>query len=229
MEQFTPARLAETGTATLKVLGHDAGRLWDKWVAFINTESASTRTVVEGGTSYATDKTGPLIVAQRNFTLQFTNTSGGLIFGTSTAEVRVAARAQYYVPLLGPTAAWKIEVFEKDGVRVCVIHAPALRVLTPVNFDTRTIEVNAAAGWLRFDRQEMADAARAEITPRLNEEARAQAGSVRDVARKTLTTLVRNWLLSSSEWGGGKINAIQVLFPDETAQAVDFSIPHFFD
>ena len=230
--QFTPTKLAETGSATVGQLGRDgakaASRLWDKWATFINRETTASSTVVEVGRTFSTEKSGPLIVAMREFVLQFPLVNDR-VFGTTTAEVRVSAKAHYFVPLLGPSASWKIEVTEKDGVRVCVIHAPQPRAFTPVNFDTRSIDLKVETGWLRFNREEMRDAAIAEITPRLNAQAQTLAREIRAEARKTVAAFVKTWLLNSNEWGSQKINAIQVIFPYETAKDVDFSIPRFYE
>jgi hypothetical protein len=230
--QFTPAALAKTGTEAIGQLGRDgvqmAARLWDKWDAFIHHQTTATSSVVEVGRTLSTEKSGPLIVAVHEFVLQFPLINNR-VFGTTTAEVRVSATAHYFVPLLGPADGWKIEVSEKDGVRVCVIHAPRPRALTPVTFDSRTIDLKVETGWLRFNREEMRDAAIAEITPRLDAQAQALATEVTAEARKTIATFVKTWLLNANEWGSQKINAIQVLFPDESAKDVDFSIPRFHE
>ncbi len=151
------------------------------------------------------------------------------VFGTSTAEVQAIGQAFYYVPLLGSQATWKIEAMEKDGVRVCVVHAPALRVLTPVNVDTRSLEIRTDTGTLRTNRQEMTDAALADITPRLNHEALMHEVAGRDAARKTIAAFVKNWLQVDANWGPGHLNAIQVLFPGEEGIDTEFTIPGFYD
>jgi hypothetical protein len=225
---FTPREFANAITTPLEKSVTLTGKFLQYAGNFLTTANASTRTEVEVGRISSTDKTGPLIVAKQDIALKFTNVDER-IFGTSTAEVRVAAKAFYYVPLLGPGAEWKIEAREKDGVRVCVVHAPAMRVLTPINVDTRTMEIKASTGVLRTNAQEMTEAALADITPRLNREAVDQAANVRNAARKTIAAFVKNWLLNSGAWGGQKMNAIQVLFPDETSVDTDFAIPGFYD
>ncbi len=228
--KFTPRELAGAMTDPLEKGVVLTGRFFDHVGKFLTTSHTSTRTEVEIGRITATDKSGPLIVAKQDIALKFTNVDER-IFGTSTAEVRVAGRAFYYVPLLGPAAAaeWKIEAVEKDGVRVCVVHAPALRVLTPINLDTRSLEMKTSTGTLRANREEMTTAALADITPRLNREALDQTPNVRNAARKTIAAFVKNWLAQTDGWGGRKLNAIQVLFPGETAGDADFVIPGFYD
>jgi hypothetical protein len=226
--KFTPRELVGTVTASLEKSATLTGKFLQYAGNFLTTANTSTRTEVEVGRITSADKTGPLIVAKQDLVLKFTNVDER-IFGTSSAEVRATAKAYYYVPLLGPAAEWKIEAIEKDGVRVCIVHAPAMRVLTPINIDTRLIEIKASTGALRSNRQEMTDAAYAEITPRLNREAFDQLPGVRNAARKTIAAFVKNWLLTSGSWGGSKMNAIQVLFPGETAVDTDFAIPGFYD
>jgi hypothetical protein len=226
--KFTPRALGGAVAATLEKSVTLTGKFLHYAGNFLTTAHSSTRSEIEIGRITSADKTGPLIVAKQDITLKFTNVDER-IFGTSTAEVKAVAKAFYYVPLLGPGAQWKIEAMEKDGVRVCIVHAPALRVLTPINVDTRSIEIKALTGALRTNGQEMTDAAVAEITPRLNREAFDQASNVRNAARKTIAAFVKNWLLTSGSWGGQKMNAIQVLFPGETAVETDFAIPGFYD
>ena len=226
--QFTPRNLAGAMTTPLEKGVTLTGKFLKHLGDSLTTTNTSSRIVVEIGRVASTDKTGPLIVAKQDIVLKFTNVDERLL-GTSTADARVSATAFYYVPLLGPGAVWKIETMEKDGVRVCVVHAPPLRVLTPINVDTRTMEIKASAGTLRSNQQEMTEAALADITPRLNREALDQAPNVRNAARKTIAAFVKNWLLNSNAWGGQKLNAIQVVFPDETGADTDFIIPGFHD
>ncbi len=226
--QFTPRNLAGAMTTPLEKGVTLTGRFLKYVGNFLTTTNKSSRTEIEIGRVTSTDKIGPLIVAKQDIALKFTNVDERLL-GTSTADARLRATAYYYVPLLGAAADWRIEAQEKDGVRVCVVHAPALRVLTPINIDTRTLEIKASAGTLRSNQQEMTDAALADITPRLNREALDQAPNVRNAARKTIAAFVKNWLLSSNAWGGQKLNAVQVIFPGETAEEADFVIPGFYD
>jgi hypothetical protein len=228
LRQFAPRELSNAVTAPLEKGVVLTGKFLEHVSSFLTTSHASTRTEVEIGRVTSADKTGPLIVAKQDIVLKFTNVDER-IFGTSTAEVRAPAKAFYYVPLLGPNAVWKIEAVERDGVRVCVVHAPALRVLTPINLDTRAIEIKASAGALRTNRQEMLEAALADITPRLNREALDQAGNVRNAARKTIAQFVKSWLKDSDSWGSQKMNAIQVLFPGETVAEAEFTIPGFYE
>jgi hypothetical protein len=226
--QFTPRNLAGAMTTPLEKGVTLTGKFLKYVGDFLTTTNTSTRTEVVIGRVTSADKTGPLIVAKQDIALKFTNVDESLL-GTSTADARVRATAYYYVPLLGSEAVWKIETREKDGVRVCVVHAPALRVLTPINVDTRTLEIKARAGALRTNHQEMTEAAIADITPRLNREALEQAPNVRNAARKTIAAFVKNWLLNSNGWGGQKLNAIQVVFPGETGAETDFLIPGFHE
>lgn len=226
IRHFTPGEIMNAATTPLEKSAALTGRFLEHLGNFLATSHVSSSSEVEVGRVTATDKLGPLIVAKQDLDLKFTNVDEH-IFGTSTAEVRALGRAFYYVPLLGPQAAWKIEVREKAGVHVCVVHAPKLRVLTPVNVDTRSLQIRTEAGTLRTNRQEMTDAALADITPRLNHEALVHEVAVRTAARKTIAAFVKNWLLADGNWGPGYLNAVQVLFPDETADKVDIAIEGF--
>lgn len=225
---FTPRELAGAVTTPLEKSVTLTGKFLQYVGNFLTTANTSTHSTVEVGRITATDKTGPLIVAKQDIVLTFTTVDEQL-FGTSTAEVRASAKAFYFVPLLGPGADWKIEALEKDGVRVCVVRAPPLRVLTPVNLDTRSLAIKTTTGAFRSNGQEMTEAALADLTPRLNREAVEQTRNVRDAARKTIAAFVKTWLLHSQAWGNEKTNAIQVLFPDEQPLDTNFTIPGFYD
>ncbi len=228
LRHFTPAAIMNAATSPLEKSAALTGRFLDHVGKFLTTSHVTSSSELEIGRVTATDKLGPLIVAKQDLELKFTNVDEH-IFGTSTAEVRVVGRAFYYVPLLGPQATWKIEAMEKHGVRVCVVHAPALHVLTPVNVDTRSLEIRTNTGTLRMNRQEMTDAALADVTPKLNHEALVHEIAVRNAARKTIAAFVKTWLTEDANWGTAHINAIQVLFPGEMAVDTDFAIPGFYD
>jgi hypothetical protein len=228
LSHFTPREFIGAATAPLEKSAELTGRFLQHIGNFLASSRVSSSSELEIGRVTATDKLGPLIVAKQDLNLKFTNVDEH-IFGTSTAEVRVLGKAFYYVPLLGPQAAWKIEALVKDNVHVCVVHAPALRVLTPVNLDTRSLEIRTDTGVLRSNQQEMTDAAIADITPRLNHEALLHEVTVRPAARKTIAAFVKSWLEADAKWGPGQITAIQVLFPGEKAVDAEFAIPGFYD
>lgn len=228
LRHFTPREIANAATTPLEKGVTLTGNFLQYVGNFLTTSHASTQTEVTIGRVTPADKTGPLIVAQQEIALKFTTVDERL-FGTSTAEVRASGKAFYYVPLLGPGADWKIEAVEKDGVRVCVVRAPALRVLTPINVDTRTMEIRTSTGALRSNGAEMTEAALAEITPRLNREAIDQTAHVRNAARKTVAAFVKTWLLQSQGWGAQRLNAIQVVFPGESPSDAEFAIPGFYE
>ena len=225
---FTPHAISGAFTAPLAKGAALTGKFLQDAGNFLTTAHTSTQTEIEVGRVTSADKSGPLIVAKQDVALRFT-TVDERIFGTSTAEVKATAKAFYYVPLLGPGAAWRIDTVEKDGVRACVVYAPAIRLLTPLNLDTRNLEIKTSATLLRTNTQEMSDAALKEVTPRLNQAAQDQLPAVRDAARKTIARFVKTWLATSGEWGGQKLNAIQVVFPGEQPIDADFAIPGFHD
>ena len=228
LSHFTPREFIGAATAPLEKSAVLTSRFLQHVGNFLTTSHVSTSSELEIGRVTATDKLGPLIVAKQDLNLKFTNVDEH-IFGTSTAEVRAIGKAFYYVPLLGPQARWKIEALTRDNVRVCVVHAPALRVLLPVNVDTRNLEIRTKTGVLRSNQQEMTEAALADITPRLNHEALMHAATVRGAARNTIAAFVKSWLETDANWGPGRITAIQVLFPGETSVDTEFAIPGFYD
>lgn len=228
LRHFTPGEIMNAATSPLEKSAALTGRFLEHVGNFLTTSHVTSTSELEIGRVTATDKLGPLIVAKQDLDLKFTNVDEA-IFGTSTAEVSARGRAFYYVPLLGPQAKWTIEAMAKNGLRVCMVHAPALRVLTPVNVDTRSLQIRTNPGTLRTNRQEMTDAALGDITPRLNHEALVHEIAVRGAARKTIAAFVKNWLMVDGNWGPGHLNAIQVLFPGETAVEVDIAIPGFHD
>ncbi len=228
MLHFTPGAVVGAVATPLEKSAALTGRFLEHVGNFLSRSKVTKTTEIEVGRVAALEKIGPLIVARRDLSVRFTNVDEH-IFGTSTAEVRAVGQANYFVSLLGPSAIWKIEATEKNGVRVCVVHAPALHVLTPVNLDTRRIEVRTTTGAFRSNQEEMTAAAIADITPRLNQEARLREGEVRSAARKTIAAFVKTWLEVDTNWGPGRINAIQVLFPGETGVEADFAIPGFYD
>ncbi|MEO7598653.1 MAG: hypothetical protein ABIV50_06965 [Opitutus sp.] len=225
---FTPRAVVGAVTSPLEKSAALTGRFLAHVGSFLTKSRVSTTSEIEIGRVTATDKLGPLIVARQDLAVRFTNVDEH-IFGTSTAEVRAFGQAYYFVPLLGPSAAWKIENTERNGVRVCIVHAPALRVLTPVNVDTRRIEIRATTGAFRSNQQEMTEAALADITPRFNQEARLREPEVRQAARKTISAFIKTWLEGDANWGTGRMNAIQVLFPGEAPVDAEFAIPGFYE
>ena len=227
IRHFTPGEIMNAATSPLEKSAALTGRFLEHVGNFLTTSHVSTSSELEIGRVTATDKLGPLIVAKQDLDLKFTNVDEH-IFGTSTAEVRALGRAYYFVPLLGPQAIWRIEAIEKSGLRLCVVHAPALRVLTPVNIDTRSLQIRTDTGTLRSNRQEMTEAALADISPRLNREALVHEIVVRDAARKTIAAFVKNWLVAEGNWTPEHLNAIQVLFPGETPDNVDIAIKGIF-
>ena len=228
IRHFTPGEIMNAATSPLEKSAALTGRFLEHVGNFLTTSHTSTSSELEIGRVTATDKLGPLIVAKQDLSVKFTNVDEH-IFGTSTAEVSAVGQAFYYVPLLGSQATWKIESSEKSRVRVCVVRAPALRVLTPVNVDTRSLQLRTDTGTLRTNRQEMTDAALADLTPRLNHEALVHEVAVRDAARKTIAAFVKNWLMADGNWGPGQFNAVQVIFPGETLSEVDIAIQGFHD
>jgi hypothetical protein len=224
LSHFTPGEVVGAATAPLEKSVALTGRFLQHVGNFLTTSHISTSSELEIGRVTATDKLGPLIVAKQDINLKFTNIDEH-IFGTSTTEVRALGKAIYYVPLLGPQATWKLEALEKDGAHVCVVHAPTLRVLLPVNVDTRSLEIRTTTGALRSNEQEMTGAALADITPRLNREALAHEATVRGAARQTIAAFVKSWLETDANWGPGRMTAIQVLFPGETTADTAFAIP----
>lgn len=227
MLHFTPHAIAGAAMSPIEKSAALTGRFLEHVGSLFTQSHVTTSSAIEVGRITATDKLGPLIVAKQDLVLSFTNVDEH-IFGTSTAEVKAVGQAFYFVPLLGPSAEWKIEATEKNGVRVCVVHPPALRVLTPVNVDTRRVEIRTTTGALRANQQEMTAAALADLTPRLNREARLREADARTAARRTIAAFVKTWLETDRNWGQGRINAIQVLFPGEAAVETDFAIPGFY-
>lgn len=228
LSHFTPREFVGAASEPLEKTAVLTGRFLRHVGDFFKNSHVSTNSELEVGRVTALDKLGPLIVAKQDLNLKFTNVDEH-IFGTSTAEVRAVGKAFYYVPLLGPQAEWKIEDRAKNGVRVCVVHAPPLRVLLPVNVDTRSLEIRTQTGVLRSNHEEMTAAALADVTPRLNHEALVHEVTVRGAARKTIAAFVKSWLETEAKWGPGQIMAIQVLFPGETAVDTDFAIPGFYE
>lgn len=228
MLHFTPRAIVGAATAPLEKGAALTERFLQHIAGTLAQSRVTTKTEIEVGRVSPMDKLAPLIVAKRELILRFTNVDEQ-IFGTSTAEVRAVGQAYYFVPLLGPQATWKIDTVEKDGIRACVVHAPALRVLTPVNLDTRSLEIRTKTGALRSNQQEMIDAALVDVTGRLNQQARLQAPEAKNAARKTIAAFVQSWLVADAKWGQGHFNALQVVFPDETPGDADFAIPGFHD
>ena len=131
--------------------------------------------------------------------------------GTIESEIRVPVTYRYHLRLDDP---WEVEITGD----VCIVHAPKIRASTPPAIHTERLTKRVEADWLRFDTDEQMALLEQSLTPTLNRFAQdaLHMRLVREDARRSVESFVRNWLLGQ---GGSAdhVRFVKVIFPDETA------------
>jgi hypothetical protein len=157
---------------------------------------------VPGGTLYTSG-----LVKTESF-----NKEAGSWRGTTTSDIRFNATYRYEIPLRDQ---WK--VFIDEHRKIAYIGAPAYKPQLPVAVDSKTVEEKTAGGFLRFDKWDLLQELRQEISPLLEAKAKSPdyIGLVRDDARKTVREFVRDWMVKNSLNQSGEIQDIIVFFADE--------------
>jgi hypothetical protein len=134
-------------------------------------------------------------------------------FTEGETEIRVPAVFRYHVALDG---SWQVRL-ERDGTLDVV--APPLQPTLPVAFDSSGWTTRSGGGVFSvFRLGQEAAALNGAVTRTLAERAIATAGrdEVREAGRRSVAGFVRDWVAEEGQWGGDRVAAIRVRFPDET-------------
>jgi hypothetical protein len=132
--------------------------------------------------------------------------------GTTVSEIKLDATFRYYLQLSDP---WRLAV---KG-NVCKVLAPRIRPTLPVAFDTSSMEKRTSSGWARFNKDETLAELEKSISTALEERASdpQHMKLAREECRRSVGEFVRNFLINKDYWRADGINAIVVVFPDETS------------
>lgn len=135
-----------------------------------------------------------------------------IYLGTTVSEIKLDATFRYYLQLSDP---WRLAV--KDNV--CKVLAPRIRPTLPVAFDTSSMEKKTSTGWARFDKDQTLAELEKSISSALEERASdpKHMKLAREECRRSVGEFVRNFLIKKDYWRADGINAIVVVFPDETS------------
>lgn len=130
--------------------------------------------------------------------------------GTTVAEIRVPVTFRYHIRL---SDEWRLA--SRD--QLCVVMAPRLRASLPPAIHTDRLEQRAESGWARFDKEEVLQSMRSELTLQMSRRAvePAHLALVREAARQSVGAFVKNWLLREGQWETNRFNSVMVVFPDE--------------
>ncbi len=161
---------------------------------------------------------GNLELATMKFTETLRRTSKRTVLwrqislGTTVTEIKVPATFRYHLRLSDP---WKLEVHGQQ----CVVIAPRIRASLPVAIHTDRMSKRSEQGWARWNAEAQMTSLERSLTPRLNGYAQQEnhLRQVRETARGTVATFVKEWLLKEDHWRTNRFRSIRVIFADEAA------------
>jgi len=133
--------------------------------------------------------------------------------GTTSTSIRLNATYRYDIELRSKD--WNILI--DDTRKVAFIVAPPFRPQLPVAVDSRTSYEWTESGWGRFDKWELLQTLRREISPTL-ERLATNPGYLevaRGQARTTVEEFVSDWLLKQRGWPTHSERFVKVYFADE--------------
>jgi hypothetical protein len=142
--------------------------------------------------------------------------------GTSSSSMRLDATYRYSIVL---PEEWKIIVDDTRGVATIV--APPYMPQLPVAVDSKSVMEWTESGWGRFDKWDLLQELRSEISSQLADKARSDdyRSVVEDAARKTVEEFVYDWFLKQKGWSRDSQHVIKVYFVDEK----DVPLPQGYD
>jgi len=146
--------------------------------------------------------------------------------GTTVSEISVPVTYRYHLKL---DEEWSLSVSNQT----CLVTAPRVRPTIPPSIDTGQMEKSTQNGWARFNAHEQLDALEKSLTSTLVQfaEDEARVALVREEARKTVATFVKNWLLRENQWRSDRFHTVLVRFADERppdpTQSLQQELPRF--
>ena len=145
--------------------------------------------------------------------------------GTTTSEISVPVTYRYHLKL---SDSWTLSISNQT----CLVTAPRIRPTLPPSIHTGRMEKTTKNGWARFNATDQLDELEKSMTATLVQFAgdEKRLALVRDEARKTVASFVKNWLLKENQWREDRFHNVIVRFHDEpepspTSETVSFVRP----
>ena len=130
--------------------------------------------------------------------------------GTTVSEISVPVTYRYHLKL---DESWSLAVSNQT----CLVTAPKIRPTIPPSIDTGQMQKSTQNGWARFNADDQLDELEKSLTSTLVQYADDESRMilVREEARKTVATFVKNWLLKEDQWRKDRFHSVIVRFSDE--------------
>lgn len=134
-----------------------------------------------------------------------------LSLGTTISEISVPVIYRYHLQL---DESWQLSISNQS----CLVVAPRIRPTLPPSIDTGRMKKSTQNGWARFNAEDQLAQLEKSLTATLAQYAQddQRLALVREEARKTVSSFVRNWLLQESSWREDRFYNVIVRFADET-------------
>ena len=131
----------------------------------------------------------------------------GVSLGVTTAEIRAPVTFRYHIRL---SDDWHLA----SQSNVCIVLAPPLRPSLPPAIHTDGMSKMSDNGWARFDKHDLMATLEKDMTPILEERAAdpEKLALVREKARTSVASYVRDWLLREKHWSENRFSSIIVFF-----------------
>ncbi len=134
--------------------------------------------------------------------------------GTTTSEISVPVTYRYHLKLGDP---WALSISNQT----CLVTAPRIRPTLPPSIHTGRMEKTTKNGWGRFNATDQLEDLEKSMTATLVQFADDddRLALVREEARKTVASFVKNWLLKEDQWREDRFHNVIVRFQDEPEES----------
>lgn len=132
--------------------------------------------------------------------------------GTTSSVIRLEATYRYDIHL---RTDWRF-LFDEER-KIAFVVVPELKPLLPVAINTSSIQEETSSGWARFDKWELLEKLRKEVSSALEKkaESRDYIDLVRGEARQTVEEFVLDWILKQQGWFAADRPVVKVYFESE--------------
>lgn len=133
----------------------------------------------------------------------------GVDLGRTVSQLQVDVTYRFHINM---AKQWPVRF---QG-HVAVVEASEVEPTIPVAFDTKTMQVETASGWARFDKAENLLELQRRLSPELERRSRGYKSSiVPPAARKTVAEFARTWLSLHPQWKSLGITEVKVILPGD--------------